>query len=156
MVHAARSNMNTQTGMAAPAKFGVRACFGTDVMSLDVLSEAQVAALRSRDAGQPIDLLRLLTNGHRLASQVFGVTIGPLREGAVADLIVIDYQAPSPLTADTLASHLLHGMTAQHVESVMIDGLWRLWKRKPLAVDPAEVARASRESVAALWSRLAS
>jgi cytosine/adenosine deaminase-related metal-dependent hydrolase len=50
LVHAARSNMNTQTGMAAPAKFGVRACLGTDVMSLDTLAEAQVASLRSRDA----------------------------------------------------------------------------------------------------------
>lgn len=155
LVHAARSNMNTQTGMAAPAKFGVRACLGTDVMSLDTLAEAQVASLRSRDAAQPIDILRVIANGHRLASQAFHQTIGPLREEAVADLVVLDYQPPTPLTSDTLAAHLLHGMASQHVESVMVDGMWRLWKRKPLSVDVAEQARVSREAAAAVWARLA-
>lgn len=155
LVHAGRSNMNCQTGLATPSKFGVRACLGTDVMSLDTLAEAQVASLRSRDAGQPIDILRFIANGHRLASVAFGQTIGPLREEAVADLVVLDYQPPTPLTADTLSSHLLHGMASQHVESVMVDGMWRLWKRKPLSVDVAELARASREAAAAVWARLA-
>lgn len=155
LVHSSRSNMNTQTGLATPAKFGVRACLGTDVMSLDTLAEAQVASLRSRDASQPIDILRFVANGHRLASQAFGVTIGPLREEAVADLVVLDYQPPTPLTSESLPSHLLHGMASQHVESVMVDGMWRLWKRKPLSVDVAELARHSREAAAAVWSRLA-
>lgn len=154
LVHSSRSNMATQTGLATPAKFGVRACLGTDVMSLDTLAEAQVASLRSRDASQPIDILRFVANGHRLASQAFGLKIGPLREEAVADLVVLDYQPPTPLTSETLPSHLLHGMASQHVESVMVDGMWRLWKRKPLSVDVAELARASREAAAAVWARL--
>lgn len=155
LAHAARGNMNTQAGLATSAKFGVRACLGTDVMSLDVFAEGQAAALRSRDAGQPIDLLRFIANGHRLASQVFGVTIGPLREGAAADLVVLDAQPGTPLTAQTLAAHLLHGLSAQHVESVMVDGLWRLWKHKPLSVDGAAAAKASREAAQAVWNRLA-
>lgn len=154
LVHSSRSNMATQTGLATPAKFGVRACLGTDVMSLDTLAEAQVASLRSRDASQPIDILRFVANGHRLASQAFGLKIGPLREEAVADLVVLDYQPPTPLSSETLPSHLLHGMASQHVESVMVDGMWRLWKRKPLSVDVAELARASREAAAAVWARL--
>jgi cytosine/adenosine deaminase-related metal-dependent hydrolase len=155
LVHSSRSNMNGQTGLATPAKFGVRACLGTDVMSLDTIVEAQVASLRSRDAGQPIDILRFIANGHRLASAAFGHTIGPLREEAVADLVVLDYQPPTPLTSESLSSHLLHGMASQHVESVMIDGMWRLWKRKPLSVDVAELATASREAATGLWARLA-
>jgi cytosine/adenosine deaminase-related metal-dependent hydrolase len=154
MAHAARSNMNTQTGLATPSKFGVRATFGTDVMSLDVLAEGQVASLRARDSGAPIDVLHFLANGHRLASAAFGVTIGPLREDAVADLVVLDYQPPTPLTAETLAAHVLHGMASQHVESVMVDGMWRLWKRKPLSVDVVELARMSLEAASAVWSRL--
>jgi cytosine/adenosine deaminase-related metal-dependent hydrolase len=155
MAHAARSNMNTQTGLATPSKFGVRATFGTDVMSLDVLAEGQVASLRARDSGAPIDVLHFLANGHRLASAAFGMTMGPLREDAVADLVVLDYQPPTPLTAETLAAHVLHGMASQHVESVMVDGMWRLWKRKPLSVDVVELARLSREAASAVWSRLA-
>lgn len=154
LAHAARGNMNTQAGLATSAKFGVRACLATDVMSLDVFAEAQAAALRSRDAGQPIDLLRFIANGHRLASQVFGQTIGPLRAGAVADLVVLDAQPGTPLTAETLAAHLLHGLSAQHVESVMVDGLWRLWKHKPLSVDALTVAQACRAAASAVWDRI--
>lgn len=153
LAHAVRSNMHGQVGLATPAKFGVRACLGTDVMSLDALAEAQAAALRSRDSGQPIDILRFIANGHRLASAAFGLTLGPLQEQAAADLVVLDYQPPTPLTAQTLAAHLLHGMASQHVESVMVDGMWRLWKRKPLAVDVAELARVSREAASAVWAR---
>src|SRR6185369_11036470 len=97
LVHSPRSNMASQTGTAAAAKFGVRGCLGTDTETLDVLLEAQTAWLRARDAGQPIDVLRWLSNGHRLASIAFGVTLGPLREGAVADLAVYDYRPPTPL-----------------------------------------------------------
>ncbi len=153
LAHTPRSNMASQSGHATASKFGVRACLGTDVMGLDVLAEAQVAALRASDSGQPIDPLRFLANGHRLASQAFGVTLGPLREGAAADLVVLDYAAPTALDAESLAGHVLFGLTSRAVESVMVDGLWRLWKRKPLGVDPADLARACRESSLALASR---
>ena len=155
MALTSRANMATQAGQPAPGKFGVRACFGTDTLSLDVLAEAQAATLRSLDVGQPVDVLRFLANGHRLASEAFGLTIGPLREGATADLVVWDYHAPTPLDATTLAAHLLHGFSSRDVESVMVDGLWRLWKRKPLSIDLAEVGRAAREAAAGLWARLA-
>jgi cytosine/adenosine deaminase-related metal-dependent hydrolase len=154
MVHTSRSNQSSQTGVAAPGKFGVRACVGTDVMSLDVLAEAQAATLRSLDAGQPIDILRFLANGQRLASEAFGLQVGPLREGAAADLIVSDYHPPTPLEASNLGTHVLYGMSSHNVESVMVDGLWRLWQRKPLAIDVLEVARVAREAASALWRRL--
>lgn len=154
MVHTARSNMASQVGLATPMKFGVRGCFGTDVMPLDVLSEAQAAALRSLDSGQPIDVLRFLANGQRLATQAFGFPIGPLREGAAADLVIFDYQPPAPLDVSTLAAHLLFGLSSRAVESVMIDGLWRLWKGKPLAVETAQVMQVAREVTKGAWERL--
>ncbi len=154
MVHTARSNMASQVGLATPVKFGVRGCFGTDVMTLDVLSEAQAAALRSLDSGQPLDVLRFLANGQRLASEAFGLPIGPLREGAAADLVIYDYHPPAPLDPSTLAAHVLFGLSSRDVESVMIDGMWRLWKRKPLAVDSVEVMQAAREATRGAWQRM--
>lgn len=154
LAHTPRSNMASQTGVATAAKFGVRACLGTDVMGLDVLAEAQAAALRASDAGQPIDPLRFLANGHRLASEAFGVPMGALREGAAADLVVLDYAPPTPLNAGSLAGHFLFGLSGRHVESVMVDGLWRVWKRRPLAVEGAEVARACREASTAVGARI--
>ncbi len=155
LVHCPRSNMASQTGTAAAAKFGVRGSIGTDTQGLDVLAEAQTAWLRARDSGQPIDVLRYLSNGHRLASIAFGQTIGPLRVGALADLAIYDYRPPTPLTPDTLAPHVLNGLTSRHVESVMVDGIWRLWARKPLAVKPEDVAAAARAAAKATWARMA-
>lgn len=154
LAHASRSNMATQTGLATPSKFGVRGCLGTDVMSLDCFAEAQAAALRTNDSGQPIDALRFLANGHRLASEAFGLTIGPLQPGSVADLLVLDYHPPTPLDASTLAAHVLHGFSARWVESVMVDGLWRLWKRKALSLDVTEVARASATAAKTVWAKM--
>jgi cytosine/adenosine deaminase-related metal-dependent hydrolase len=154
LAHASRSNMASQTGLATPSKFGVRGCLGTDVMSLDCFAEAQAAALRTNDSGQPIDALRFLANGHRLASEAFGLTIGPLQPGSVADLLVLDYHPPTPLDAATLAAHVLHGFSARWVESVMVDGLWRLWKRKALSLDVTEVARASATAAKTAWTKM--
>jgi cytosine/adenosine deaminase-related metal-dependent hydrolase len=154
LAHAARSNMASQTGLATPSKFGVRGCLGTDVMSLDCFAETQVATLRTTDSGQPIDPLRFLVNGHRLASEAFGATIGPLQPGSVADLLVLDYHPPTPLQASTLAAHVLHGFSARWVESVMVDGLWRLWKRKALSLDVVEVARTASQAARGVWAKM--
>jgi cytosine/adenosine deaminase-related metal-dependent hydrolase len=154
LVHSPRSNMASQTGTAAAAKFGLRGCLGTDTQTLDLLAEAQTAWLRAHDAGQPIDVLRWLSNGHRLASIAFGAVLGPLREGALADLVVYDYRSPTPLTAETLAQHVLNGLSSRHVEHVMVDGIWRLWGRKPLAVKAEEVAANAQAVAKATWARM--
>ena len=36
----------------------------------------------------------------------------------------------------------------------MIDGLWRLWKRRPLSVDPVAVAQAAREASERVWAKV--
>ena len=154
LAHTPRSNMEAEVGYAPALKFGHRATLGADGVGSDLFAEAQAAWLRSRDMGQPIDVLRYLTNGQRLASQVYGVTVGPLREGAMADLLVMDYQPLTPLTAETLAWHVVFGLGSRHVESVMVDGVWRVWARRPLSVNPSVVAEQAREAAAATWARL--
>ncbi|HEX8819521.1 MAG TPA: ssnA protein, partial [Archangium sp.] len=134
--------------------FGHRATLGADQVSADMFAEAQAAWLRSRDAGQPIDVLRYLANGQRLASQVFGAQVGLMREGSLADLLLMDYQPATPLTAENLAWHVVFGLGSRHVESVMVEGVWRVWARRPLSVNPSVVAEQAREAAAAVWARM--
>ncbi|MFO0596783.1 MAG: amidohydrolase family protein [Myxococcaceae bacterium] len=152
--HAARSNMATQTGHATAAKFGVHACLATDLASPDLFAEVQCASLRSTESGLGIDPLRFLANGQRLATEAFGVPVGPLQPGAMADLVVLDYQPVTPFETATLSAHVLWGLSSRFVESVMVDGLWRVWKRKVLSVDVGEVMRVARESASALWKKM--
>lgn len=51
----------------------------------------------------------------------------------------MDYLPLTTFNAHTLASHVVYGFSSRHVESVMVDGVWRLWKRKPLALEPTQV-----------------
>lgn len=154
LVHTPRSNQRLEVGYAPALKFGARATLGADGLSADLFTEAQVAYLRSREAGQPIDVLRYLANGHRLATQAFDTPVGPLREGALADLLILDYLPPTPLTAENLTWHVVYGLGARHVEAVMVDGTWRIWARRPLSVNPTVVADQAREAAAAVWARM--
>ncbi len=154
VAHTPRSNQKSEVGYAPALKFGARATLGVDSISADLFAEAQAAYLRSREAGQPIDVLRYLANGHRLASQVFGMPIGPLREGSAADLLIVDYLPATPLTAENLAWHVVYGLGSRHVEAVMVDGTWRMWARRPLSVNPSVVADQAREAAAAVWARM--
>jgi cytosine/adenosine deaminase-related metal-dependent hydrolase len=155
LVHTPRSNQRLEVGYAPALKFGARATLGADGLSADLFAEAQAAYLRSREAGQPIDVLRYLANGHRLVSQVFDQQVGPLREGALADLLILDYLPATPLTAGNLAWHVVFGLGSRHVEAVMVDGIWRIWARRPLSVNPTVVADQAREAAAAVWARMA-
>jgi putative selenium metabolism protein SsnA len=155
LVHNPTSNMNNQVGYAPAGKFGARATLGTDGIGADVFAEAQRAYFRSREAGQPIDVLKWLANGHRLASQMFGQHIGPLREGACADLLILDYRPITPLGTENLAGHFMFGLAARHVESVMVDGVWRMWARRPLSVAPDALTERARDAALAVWARMA-
>ena len=86
--------------------------------------------------------------------QIFGEPIGPLREGAIADLVVLDYRPATPLTESTLPAHLTNGVGARHVESVMVDGVWRLWARRPLSINPDIAAEHARDAARAVWARM--
>lgn len=154
IAHNPRSNMKAQVGYAPALKFGHRATLGTDTLTPDMFAEAQTAYFRSLDAGQPIDVLRYLANGQRLATQVFGRTFGPLSAGSVADLIILDYRSPTPLLSENLAWHVIYGMASRLVDSVMVDGVWRMWGRKALAVNPDVLAAHAREAAQALWQRM--
>ncbi|WP_225408831.1 amidohydrolase family protein [Stigmatella hybrida] len=154
VVHTPRSNQRLEVGYAPALKFGARATLGTDGLAADVFAEAQAAYLRSREAGQPIDVLRYLANGHRLASQAFDFPVGALREGTAADLLILDYLPPTPLNAGNLAWHVVYGLGSRHVEAVMVEGTWRIWARRPLSVSPSVVADQAREAATAVWARM--
>lgn len=154
LVHTPVADAERGEGYAPAGKFGARAALGTAGQGADLFAEARWARLRAQDAGQPVSVLRMLANGHRIASELFGETIGPLAEGAVADLLVLDYRPLTPLDAGTLEAHLTQGMGARDVVSVMVDGTWRLWGRRPVSVSPELLAEHAAAAAHALWARL--
>ena len=154
--HNPRSNMNNQVGYAPVVKFGNRVLLGTDGIGADMFEEARVAFFKGRDEKTGLgagDWLNVLANNHRRASSVFGCELGSLEAGAAADLVVLDYQSPTPVTADNLAWHLAFGLTSASVTSVMVDGRFVI-KDGHSPLDTEDVYGQIRKATEKLWDRL--
>jgi putative selenium metabolism protein SsnA len=154
--HNPRSNANNQVGYAPVAKFGRRLALGTDGIGADMFDEARFAYFKSRDSRSGLtaaDWLQVLANNQRLASEMFGDKFGALDAGCPADLLVLDYQPPTPLTSENLAWHLAFAMSSASVESVMVRGRFVIKNRQP-AFDDQYLAERARAATEKLWKKL--
>jgi cytosine/adenosine deaminase-related metal-dependent hydrolase len=77
--------------------------------------------------------------------------VGALRPGASADLIAIDLDVPTPVTAHNLLDQLILWRDASHVHSVMCAGRWLKRDHAVLHADPVELQTKTREAAARLW-----
>jgi cytosine/adenosine deaminase-related metal-dependent hydrolase len=158
LAHNPTSNMNNGVGYTPVAKYAKPPLLGTDGIGADMCREARTAEFKSHDAGLALPFgtsLQMLGQSARVASNCLGVKLGALEAGAAADLVLTDYHAATPLTADTLASHFLFAMGPEFVRSVVVAGRWCVRDRVVVTCDEAAV-RANAVSVArALHERMA-
>lgn len=156
VAHNPRSNMNNQVGYAPVSLFGPRVLLGTDGIGADMFEEARFAFFGARNAGSPLGAdawLRILGNNQRLASNVFGQDLLSLQPGSPADLIVLDYHSPTPITPENLAWHFAFGLTSASVESTMVEGRFLIRERTP-SFDATALGAEARRAAQKLWARL--
>jgi putative selenium metabolism protein SsnA len=156
IAHNPRSNMNNAVG-SAPVWAMRRAALGTDGMDEDLFAESRAAFLKMRESGRDdaySATLELLAGGHRLAAALFGLPFGKLDAGGPADLVVLDYQPPTPVTAENLAGHLVFGLDRSHVRSVMVAGRLVVSDGQVVTVDARAVQERARRAAPLLWSRM--
>ena len=152
-----RSNMNNATGHSPFNRRDGRVALGTDGIGGDMFAESQAGFFRANEAGGATGPLVHLAEGARFAGRSYvEPLLGTLRPGAPADLVVLDYPAPTPLTADNLAGHWIFGLLSRHVRDVYVAGDLVVADRRSTRVDQAKVAAESRHHTEALWARLES
>jgi cytosine/adenosine deaminase-related metal-dependent hydrolase len=96
----------------------------------------------------------MLNNGQKLASEFFGQIYGTLATGSNADLAVLDYIPPTPLTHQNLLGHFLFGMNSTTVHHVMVDGNWILWNKQLIGIDEEAVMAKAQKVAAKLWKKM--
>lgn len=96
----------------------------------------------------------LMENNPLIASKIFPKRFGVIEKGAYADVIVMDYRAPTPVTKDNLAGHLLFGFSAGDVATTIVNGRVLMEKKKLIGIDEDKIAARSRELAARLWKRI--
>jgi putative selenium metabolism protein SsnA len=157
VVHNPRSNMNNGVGHAPVEWFPDRSALGTDGFPADMFEEARSGFFRARDdvPGSSGRIAGFVAGGWALASSLFGLPFGGMAPGAAADMAVLDYHSPTPVTAASAASHLFFGIGGSSVESVMVAGKWVLWNRRLTSLDEESVMMRARQSASRLWERMA-
>jgi putative selenium metabolism protein SsnA len=158
VAHNPRSNMNNGVGYAPALGLGERVCLGTDGIDGDLFAEARCAFLKAREASSdagPRWALDRLASGAGLVGSVFGEpAMGTLAHGAPADLMILEYRAPTPFDVSNLAAHFVFGMGSWDVRDVMVAGRWVVRDRQHLAVDEVELRSRCAEAAPALWERM--
>ena len=165
--HNPQSNMKISSGTAPVARMlerGLCVTLATDGPcsnnDLDMWEEMRSAAfLQKLATGDPLvlpayEVLRMATAAGAQAMGVADGELGVLREGALADLIVIDIEKPHLQPVHDLVSSLVYCGKTTDVETVVVDGrivvenrriagldLWQLYREVAAAVE--RIKRAS-------------
>lgn len=167
LAHNARSNMNNAVGYNGLLQDHRNVVLGTDGMSADMLEEFRFACFRHRESQGPWwpdQFLACLDRGNRLLERYFAgdqagagsgapAVYGRIEKGAAADLVLWDYEAPTPLEGANLAGHLAFGLSSRSVRSVMVNGKFVIEDRKP-AFDAQAIGARARIQAARLWKRM--
>jgi len=166
VVHNPRSNMNNAVGTADlpwMLKIGIPVGLGNDGFSNNMFAEMATAYLLQKQArgdprALPADQVVQMAWDHnaRIARVVFpglGPHFGQLAKGAPADLILVDYDPPTPLTADNLPWHIMFGMDGTGVDTTIVDGRVLMRHRQLLTLDEARIMAKARELAGKLWQR---
>jgi putative selenium metabolism protein SsnA len=158
VVHNARSNMNNSIGRARVSELDGKLALGTDGVGSDMFEESHAAYFRLREddgrAGADWPLARLAASA-RLAGHIHDEPLlGTLEPGAPADLVVLDYPAPAPVTDASLAGHWIFALSSRHVRDVMVAGEWVVTGRRLTRVDQDSLAAGALEQALRLWQRL--
>jgi putative selenium metabolism protein SsnA len=164
VVHNPQSNLNNAVGIAdilSMAKRRVLVGLGTDAMTTNMLEELRVALwaqhLRAQDpsVGFSEVVAALFFNNPKIASRVFNLPLGELREGCVGDVILIDYDPPTSLDASNCFGHMIFGISQAAVDTTIVGGRVLMQnKRLALNLDEPRINARARELAARLWRRL--
>jgi putative selenium metabolism protein SsnA len=162
VVHNPESNMGNAVGCAPVLDMlsrGVRVGLGSDGYTCDMFESLKVAnLLHKHQTGQPgagwakVPAMLFGANA-AIASECFGRPVGKLITGAYADVIVVDYDPPTPLCAENIGSHILFGISGRAVDTTIIGGRIVMEDRKLLAIDEEEIMAKAKASAAKLWQR---
>lgn len=165
--HQPRSNMNNGVGAAdidGMLDAGLPVCLGNDGFSNNMWAEWKAAYLLHKLANRdprraPGDQIARMAwdNNASLLRRFFPeLPIGEISPGAAADLIFVDYQPFTPMTAGNLPWHLLFGFEASMVTTTICAGQLLMRDRQLLTLDEAAIAAEALDLAPAVWERYAS
>ncbi len=164
VAHNPQSNMNNAVGIAdivAMNQKGVRVGLGTDAMTTCMLEEMRAALWCQHllhgnpSIGFSEAAATLLVNNKKIAQSIFGQDLGVIKEGAPADIILMDYDPATPLHDENWLGHMVFGLSQAPIDTTIVAGQSLMENKKLLLdLDEKEIHQQARKHAEALWRRM--
>ncbi|HEY8364881.1 MAG TPA: putative aminohydrolase SsnA [Haloplasmataceae bacterium] len=162
VVHNPESNMGNAVGCAKVLDMyqkGILLGLGTDGYTTDMMESYKVANLIHKHDNHDstvawTEIPDMLFNNNRLITERFiDNKIGIIKKDALADIIIVDYQAPTPINEQNINSHLLFGISGRNVLTTIVNGKIIMENRILKNIDEEEIYAKSRALANELWKR---
>ena len=163
VVNNPESNMGNAVGCSPVLKMFAKDILiglGTDAYTHDMLESLKVAlTIQRHNAGMPNVAWNEVTtmlfkNNAKMAAKYFDAPLGVLREGAAADVIVMDYKPFTPLSADNLDGHMIFGMNGRQCRTTMANGRLLYKDREFVDIDEEKLSAEIFSTAEKLWKRV--
>jgi cytosine/adenosine deaminase-related metal-dependent hydrolase len=144
------SNLNNRVGNFNGAGLGENIMLGTDGMHSDMLQSLRAAFF----AGQDYDNIsydsayRRFRNVHRYLNE------NGFKGDGDNNLVILDYDSPTPVTRENFIAHLLFGISSRHISDVISAGRLIVRERKITTVDESAIMKESRKQAERLWAAI--
>ncbi|MGL5822355.1 MAG: putative aminohydrolase SsnA [Sarcina sp.] len=162
VVNNPESNMGNAVGCAPTMemmKRGINVGLGTDGYTSDMFESMKVGNIihkhnlcDSNVAWGEIPTM-FFENNKSIAINHFGTKIGSLEKGAVADVIVVEYDPLTPMCADNIDGHLLFGVDGNSTLTTIINGNVVMKNGVLVNIDEKAMMRKCREVSGKLWTK---
>jgi putative selenium metabolism protein SsnA len=164
VTHQPRSNMNNAVGLPkveAMLESGINVCLGNDGFSNGMWDEWKACYLAHKLVNHdprrmPASTIAQMAiyNNAGLAKMLFPkISLGAITPGAEADLIFVDYQPFTPVTADNLPWHIVFGFQDSMVTGTMVAGKLLMKDRQVLSLDEEKINYAARQLAPGVWKK---
>ncbi|WP_066893689.1 putative aminohydrolase SsnA [Clostridium nigeriense] len=163
VVNNPESNMGNAVGCAPVLEIlnkGINIGMGTDGYTSDMFESMKVFPIIQRhNRCNPSvafnETFKLLfQNNRNIANRYFKKELGILKEGAYADVIIVDYNPLTPMNSSNLFGHMLFGFTGRSVITTIINGKIVMKDRELINIDEEKIFAESREVAQKLWEKM--
>jgi len=161
VVHNPESNMGNACGCPPTMEIfnkGILTGLGTDGYTHDMIESYKVANILHKhhlcdaNAAWSEVPVMLFENNAKIANRYFKKPLGILKEGAAADVIILDYIPLTPMNANNVNGHILFGMTGRSIITTIANGIILMKDRKLTQIDEEQALAKVREEAEKLWN----
>ena len=161
--HNPESNMGNAVGCSPVLQLfqrGILIGLGTDAYTHDMLESLKVllpmqrhnACLPNVGWCEVTDML--FRNNAKIGEKYFPATLGVLKAGAAADIIVMDYKPFTPFSDENIDGHMIFGMTGRQCQTTIAGGKVLMQDRVLVGIDEEAENAHILEAAKKLWGDL--